>query len=59
MLFLPKVEGARSSTHSKQSGNIVQRYLTGPKDVVWNEVTISILRRTADLGLDTTLFLMD
>lgn len=34
----------------------VQRYLTGPKDVVW---TSSILRKTAGLGLDTALFLMD
>ena len=37
----------------------IQKYLAGPQDVVWKQVTSSILRGTTGLGLDMALFLMD
>ena len=36
----------------------IQKYLTGPQDVVWRQVTSSILRETTSLGLDMARFLM-
>ncbi|KAI3374068.1 hypothetical protein L3Q82_022640, partial [Scortum barcoo] len=64
VLFLAREEGgqglvqlaSRTATFGLQ---FVQKYLTGPADLVWRDVASCILRRANDLGLDAALFLTD
>ena len=47
---------SRTATFSLQ---FIQKYLTGPEDLVWRDVASCILRRVNNLGLDAALFLTD
>ncbi|KAI3358868.1 hypothetical protein L3Q82_015262 [Scortum barcoo] len=62
--FRPERRGDRASStwpaEPLPSGfQFVQKYLTGPADLVWRDVASCILRRANDLGLDAALFLTD
>lgn len=64
VLFLQREEGGQGLVHLASRGatfrlQYIQRYLTGPKNLVWREVTSTILKQAGGLGLDSTLFLMD
>lgn len=64
VLYLPKEEGGQGLVHIESKVatfrvQFVQKYLTGPTNVVWRDVASSLLGETAGLGLDTALFLMD
>ena len=63
-MFLSKEEGGHGLIHIESRVatfrlQFVQKFLLGPKDVVWRDVTSCILRRTNNLGLDAALCLMD
>ncbi|KAF7648888.1 hypothetical protein LDENG_00150550 [Lucifuga dentata] len=63
-LFLPKEEGGQGLIHLSSRVatfrlQFVQRFLTGPADMVWRPVASSIFKRANGLGLDSTLFLMN
>ena len=63
VLFLTKEEGGHGLVHllSRLTTfrlQFVQRYLMGT-NVVWRDLASAILRRTANLGLDASLFLLD
>ena len=64
VLFLPRDEGGQGLVHIQSRIDtfrlqFIQKYLAGPQDVVWRQVTSSILRGTTGLVLDMALFLMD
>ena len=64
VLFLPKEEGGQGLIHIESRiaafrVQFAQRYLIGPNDLVWREAASIILRQTAGLGLDSSLFLMN
>ncbi len=64
VLFLPKDEGGQGLIHLSSRGatfrfQFVQRFLCGPKDLVWRPLACTILNKLGGLGLDRTLFLMD
>ena len=64
VLFLPRAEGGQGLVHlaSRLATfrlQFLQKFLTGPADIVWREVACTILRKVDGLGLDTALFLMD
>lgn len=64
VLYLPREEGGQGLIHMVSRGatfrlQFIQRLLTGPEDLVWRNVAVSILRRAGGLGLDFSLFLMD
>ncbi|KAF7662216.1 hypothetical protein LDENG_00242310 [Lucifuga dentata] len=63
-LFLLKEEGGQGLIHLASRVatfrlQFVQRFLTGPANVVWRPVASSIFKRTDGLGLDSALFLMN
>ncbi|KAJ4947290.1 hypothetical protein JOQ06_009326 [Pogonophryne albipinna] len=62
VLFLPKEEGGHGLVHLASRGaafrlRFVQRFLTGPADLVWRPVARALLERCG--GLAELLFLMD
>ena len=64
VMFLAREEGGQGLVHLASRTatfrlQFVQRYLTGPADLVWRDVASSILRRANNLGLDDALFLTD
>ena len=64
VLFLPREEGGQGLVHLASRAatfrlQFIQRYLTGPPEVVWRGVTSCVLRLAGGLGLDTALFLMN
>ncbi|XP_063765417.1 transposon TX1 uncharacterized 149 kDa protein [Eleginops maclovinus] len=64
ILFLPKEEGGHGLVHLASRGaafrlRFVQRFLTGPADLVWRPVARAVLERCGGLGLAESLFLMD
>lgn len=64
VLFLPKEEGGQGLVHLASRGAVfglefVQRFLTGPADLIWRPVARAILSRSEGFGLGETLFLMD
>ncbi|KAJ4935377.1 hypothetical protein JOQ06_016913 [Pogonophryne albipinna] len=64
VLFLPKEEGGHGLVHLASRGaafrlRFVQRFLTGPADLVWRPVARALLKRCGGLGLAELLFLMD
>uniref|UniRef100_A0AAQ6ILA1 Reverse transcriptase domain-containing protein n=1 Tax=Anabas testudineus TaxID=64144 RepID=A0AAQ6ILA1_ANATE len=64
VLFLPKDQGGQGLIHlsSRVSAfrlQFVQRFLSGPEDVVWRPVASAILRKADALHLDSALFLLD
>lgn len=64
VLFLPKDEGGQGLVHlpSRMAAfrlQFIQRFLTGPDDLVWRNLTKVILQRVEGLGLDAGLFFMD
>ncbi|KAJ4928214.1 hypothetical protein JOQ06_016008 [Pogonophryne albipinna] len=64
VLFLPKEEGGHGLVHLASRGaafrlRFVQRFLTGPADLVWRPVARALLERCGGLGLAKSLFLMD
>ncbi len=64
VLFLPKDEGGQGLINLSSRGatfrfQFVQRFLCGPKDLVWRPLACTILNKLGRLGLDRTLFLMD
>ena len=64
VLYLPRDEGGQGLIHIESRVaafrfQFIQRYLIGPRDVVWRELASSILKKTSGLGLDTALFLMN
>ncbi|KAJ4944112.1 hypothetical protein JOQ06_012657 [Pogonophryne albipinna] len=64
VLFLPKEEGGHGLVHLASRGaafrlRFVQRFLTGPADLVWRPVARALLERCGGLGLAESLFLMD
>ena len=64
VLFLAREEGGQGFVHLASRTatfrlQFIQRYLTGPADLVWRDVASSILRRANNLGLDDALFLTD
>lgn len=64
VLFLEKGGGGQGLVHIPSivatfRFQFTQRYLTGPTQVVWRDLTSFILRKAAGLGIDTALFLMD
>ena len=64
VLFLAREEGGQGLVHLASRPTtfrlqFIQRYLTGPADLVWRDVASSILRRANNLGLDDALFLTD
>lgn len=64
VLFLPKEEGGQGLIHLASRTatfrlQFIQRYLTGPADLVWREVASCIFRRVSNLGPDAALFLTD
>ncbi|KAI3376787.1 hypothetical protein L3Q82_000387 [Scortum barcoo] len=57
VLFLAREEGGQGLVHLASRTatfrlQFVQKYLTGPADLVWRDVASCILRRANDLGLD-------
>ena len=64
VLFLSREEGGQGLIHLASRTatfriQFLQRYLTGPADLVWRDVSSCILRRVSNLGLDAALFLTD
>ncbi len=64
VLYLPKEEGGQGLVHLASRGatfrlQFIQRFLTGPEDLVWRNVSNFILSQVGGLGLDSALFLMD
>ncbi len=64
VLFLSRDEGGHGPVHLASRTatfrlQFIQRYLTGPEDLVWRDMASCILRRVNNLGLDATLFLTD
>lgn len=64
ILFLPREEGGHGLVHLPSRGaalrlQFIQRFLTGPVDLVWRPVARTILERCGSLGLAESLFLMD
>lgn len=64
VLFLPRGEGGQGLIHLPSRGAafrllFIQRYLTGPKDLVWRKVADVIFNQAGRLGLNSALFLMD
>ncbi|KAK5858083.1 hypothetical protein PBY51_002254 [Eleginops maclovinus] len=64
VLFLPREEGGQGLVHLASRTatfrvQFLQRYLTGPADLVWRDASSCILRRVSNLGLDAALFLTD
>ncbi len=62
--FCRKTEGGQGLIHLSSRGatfrfQFVQRFLCGPKDLVWRPLACTILNKLGGLGLDRTLFLMD
>ena len=64
VLFLSRDEGGQGLVHLASRTatfriQFIQRYLTGPEDLVWRDVAGCILKRVNNLGLNATLFLTD
>uniref|UniRef100_A0A3B3HMN0 Reverse transcriptase domain-containing protein n=1 Tax=Oryzias latipes TaxID=8090 RepID=A0A3B3HMN0_ORYLA len=64
VLFLPREEGGQGLVHLASRTatfrlQFLQRFLTGPTDLMWRELARCILRRANGLGLDDALFLMN
>ena len=64
VLFLPREEGGQGLVHLASRTatfrlQFIQKFLTGPPDLVWRNVTSCILRHVSKLGLDAALFLTD
>ena len=64
VLFLSRDEGGQGLVHLASRTatfrlQFIQRYLTGPEDLVWRHVSSCILRHVNNLGLDAALFLTD
>ena len=64
VLFLAREEGGQGLIHLASRTvtfrlQFIQRYLTGPADLMWRDVASCILRRVSNLGLDKALFLTD
>ncbi len=64
VLFLSREEGGQGLVHLASRTatfrlQFIQRYLSGPEDLVWKDVASCILRRVNNLGLDAALFLTD
>ncbi|TWW55992.1 Transposon TX1 uncharacterized 82 kDa protein ORF 1 [Takifugu flavidus] len=64
VLFLSRDQGGQGLIHlASRTATFrlwfVQRYLTGPPDLVWKDVASCLLRRVSNLGLDAALFLTD
>ena len=64
VLYLPREEGGQGLIHLASRTatfrpQFIKRYLTGPTDLVWKNVTSCILRHVSTVGLDTALFLTD
>ena len=64
VLFLAREEGGQGLIHLASRAvtfrfQFLQRYLTGPADVMWRDVASCIFRRAGNLGLDKALFLTD
>uniref|UniRef100_A0A3Q3EUV6 Reverse transcriptase domain-containing protein n=1 Tax=Labrus bergylta TaxID=56723 RepID=A0A3Q3EUV6_9LABR len=64
VLFLTREEGGQGLVHLASRTatfrlQFLQKYLTGPADLVWRDVASCILRRADFLGLDAALFLID
>lgn len=64
VLFLPKEEGGQGlvhlpSRHATFRLQFIQKFLTGPVDLVWRKVAKINLHTVDGLGLDAALFLMD
>ena len=64
VLYLSREEGGQGLIHlaSRTATFRLQfkkRFLTGPSDLVWRNVTSCIFRDVSKLGLDTALFLTD
>uniref|UniRef100_A0A3Q3MAR8 Reverse transcriptase domain-containing protein n=1 Tax=Labrus bergylta TaxID=56723 RepID=A0A3Q3MAR8_9LABR len=64
VLFLPKEEGGHGLVHLASRGatlrlQFLQRLLTGPADLVWRPLACCLLQRFGELGLSSSLFLMD
>ncbi len=61
VLFLPKEEGGHGFVHLASRGaafrlQFIQRFLTGPVDLVWRPVARAILEWCGGLGLAESLF---
>lgn len=64
ILFLPRDEGGQGLIHLPSRGAafrllFIQRYLTGPEDLVWRKVADVIFNQAGRMGLNSALFLMD
>ncbi len=64
VLFLPKEEGGQGLIHLASRGaafrlQFIQRFLVGPRDLVWRPLARTILSRDGISGLAESLFLMD
>uniref|UniRef100_A0A8C5D1K3 Reverse transcriptase domain-containing protein n=1 Tax=Gouania willdenowi TaxID=441366 RepID=A0A8C5D1K3_GOUWI len=64
VLFLTRGEGGQGLIHLASRTatfrlQFLQKYLTGPSDLVWRDGASCILRRADFLGLDAALFLID
>uniref|UniRef100_A0A674MKT3 Reverse transcriptase domain-containing protein n=1 Tax=Takifugu rubripes TaxID=31033 RepID=A0A674MKT3_TAKRU len=64
VLYLPREEGGQGLIHlaSRTAAfriQFVQRFLTGPADLMWRDVARCVFRRVSNLGLDDALFLTD
>ena len=64
VLFLPREEGGQGLVHLAGRTaafrlRFVQKYLSGPLDLVWRDVASCVLKRVNNLGLDAALFLTD
>ena len=64
VLFLSRDEGGQGLVHLASRSatfrlQFIQKYLTGPEDLVWRDVASCILRRVNNLGLDAALVLTD
>ena len=64
VLFLTREEGGQGLVHLASRTatfrlQFLQKYLTGPADLVWRDVASCILRHADYLGLDAALFLID
>ena len=64
VMSLPREEGGQGLIHLASRIatfriQFVQRFLTGPGDLVWRELASCMFRRVSNLGLDAALFLID
>lgn len=64
VLYLPKDEGGQGLIHlpSRVAAfrlMFIQRFLTGPKDLLWRPIASQIFQSVEGLGMDRALFLMD